>query len=139
MPSRTPTRNIIFSGATGNGVGNAPLVDDFKILHLEIAATGYPNFTVKVQGSLRDPSSGPPTFSSAASATNKWDYVAFYDYRDPTTITAGDEGLVFTGQDGECIVRNLLINVEGLSYVTVEISEYVAGTFFANTISYSNQ
>jgi hypothetical protein len=127
---------IIFDGASTDGVGVGQLVNDFKIIHLQVCTASSAALTFKVQGSFKEPKLGSPQFSSAASPTNPWDYIAFYDYRNPTQVILGNVGVTLSGTD---IVRNYLINVEGMSWLNVEISNYTAGAFSATAISYNNQ
>lgn len=137
--SRYPNIRNIMNAKAANGVGNAINVQDFKNIQLSIATSGNANVTIKIQGSMIVDSGFPdtaPDFSVAKSVTNRWDYVAVFDYLDPTTVVAGGTGFVTGGTD---IVKNILVNVDGLTWLSCEISNYVAGQVTIDAISFNNQ
>lgn len=135
MASRSPIRLPIFTGSSANGVGIGRLIQDFKNVQLLLATSGSAALVIKVQGSLADPGS-EPDWSSAASVTNPWDYVAVYDYQNPSSIINGDTGITFSGTDD---VLNLLANIDGLVWLNMEISGYSAGEVTATAVAYNNQ
>lgn len=133
MPSRSPRKNIILDGATNDSVGVSPLVNDFKNIVMDFSTSGNADLVFRIQGSL---SKGAPDFSSAASVTNKWDYLSFWDYSDTRSIIVGSTGIVLTGTDN---IKNLQVNIDGIRWINCEISSYVAGTVFAIMTAYNNQ
>lgn len=117
------------------GVGSSILVNDYINLQIDLSTASNANLTIKVQGSYMPPDS-PPTFSSAASATNRWFYVATYDLNDPSAVITGTTGYSFAGADG---VKGILVNVDGLTWLNMEITARAAGSATATLLAYNNQ
>ncbi len=132
--TRIPKILTLMTSKASNGVGSSILVNDYKNIMIDIATASSANLTIKVQGSYNEPTSAP-AFSSTASATNKWFYVATYDLNNPIG-TIGSTGYAFSGTDA---VKGLTVNVDGLVWLNVEISSYVAGSISVNAIVYTNQ
>ena len=104
-------------------------------MQIQLIGSGGASFTIRVQGSLQNPLLGPPDFSAAPSLTNPWDYLASFDYQDPTSIIKGDDGIAFGMDD----VINLLVNVDGMVWLDLEISSFSSGAFTAVAVVYNNQ
>ena len=115
----------LFNAKAATGVSGAIPVEYYRHLMVTIAGNATANLTVKCQGSLgiTVANDAAPTFSSAKSVANMWDYVAMYDYQDGSLV-AGDTGVAFAAAAD---VRNFLINVDGLKWLSLEVSTYTAG------------
>lgn len=123
----------ILSAKAANGVGTTISgVSDFKNLELELTSASSANLTVKVQGSFAETA---PDFSTAASATNPWFYVALYDLESPGAIINGSTGIVFAGTDA---VYGLIANVDGLQHINAIVSGYAAGNATLKLNAYDN-
>jgi len=97
-------------------------VAEWDTIQLVFSTTGSFQGTLKVATSMlhRD----DVAFASAATVDNEWDYVALYNYNDPSSILAGDTGLVYAGTDA---VEQLIVNVEGAETLAVNLSGWAAG------------
>jgi hypothetical protein len=133
--SRVPRQIPILTAQAANGVGTAILVNDYKNIQIALTTSGSATATIRIQGSLQAPEDRPD-FSAAPSPTNQWDYVAIWNYQDPTAIITGSTGIAVTGTD---ISRNLLVNTDGLVWLNVEVSGYAAGSVNATAVVYNNQ
>ena len=99
-----------------------------------LSSQGSANGTVKLAGSYEQ-SIDDVDFSTAASATNLWDFVAMYNLQNPSSIIPGDTGVVYAGTDA---VEQLLVNVDGIKFITLNITAISAGSFNAKVLGYSN-
>lgn len=130
---RTPTHKNIFTAQGANATSTVVVpVTDFKNIQLSLSSAGNANLTVKIKGSTQQTA---PAFGSTAAVGNQWDYVAFYNYLSGA-LTAGGTGYVFGGVDA---FPNLLVNVDGLNWLTCEVSGWGAGTVTVNMSAMTNQ
>jgi len=114
---QTQSEIKILDAKAATGVGNTILCSDFRHLDLVIATDGMgagDTITVKIQGSS---SLEAPAFGSAKTIDNEWDYIQTVDKEDGSTDD-GDAGISFADADD---LRKLTINVDGLSYFTVNV------------------
>jgi hypothetical protein len=111
-------------GATG--IGNVINVRDFRNCVVKIGTASSANMTIKAQGAISSINSEftAPDFASAQSVSNNWDYIQMIDLNDGSQIT-GDTGIVLTGTDD---FRLFEININGLDYITFNITARSAGT-----------
>lgn len=103
-----------FSGAVG--------VSDFRHLLADIASASMGlggTLTVRFQGAI---GKTEPTFSSAASSSNRWSYVELIDTNTGETIQ-GDVGVTISGSDD---LKKVELNVNGLDWVCAQVSSYNA-------------
>lgn len=140
-PSRYPNVRNIMNAKTSTGVGTAINVQDFKNIQLSIATSGNANFTIKIQGSMISSSSDPtlttsPDFSASPSINNRWDYIATFDYLNPTNVVPGGTGYSSAGTD---IYKNIIVNVDGLAWLNCEITDRSAGAISVDAVSFNNQ
>jgi len=108
----------ILNAVSATGVGNAQLIGSFRNNILVLSTTGMgagDTITVKIQGSIANT---VPTFSSAKSSTNLWDYVQVIDLEDGSSID-GDTGITFSDAND---VRQVEVNINLLKYVNVEVT-----------------
>lgn len=129
---RFPTRNPIMTAKATTGIGQGINVSDFKNIQLSVATAGTATCTIKIQGSL---SKDIPDFSTSASSTNQWDYIACYDYSNPSAIVIGSTGFAASGTD---ICKNILVNVDGLVWLNCVITSISAGTVTIQSLSFNN-
>ena len=132
MSDRQPTKQPIATALAANGIGTAVDVRDFKNVQIQLATTGNADMTIKIQGSLQNLE---PTFSSAASVSNHWDFIGVYDLNGGGFVS-GSTGFAPGGVD---IVKNLLVNVDGINWLNIVVSNYVAGSASATAVMYTNQ
>lgn len=118
----TQNDTVVLDEVVATGWGTVVPVRGYRNIVVTIATADSTNATIKFAGSPRDTA---PTFSSAASPTNQWDYVSAYDMEDPSTLVDGDTGVVYTGTDA---VQTYLVNTEGIDHFNVQVSAYSAGT-----------
>jgi len=116
------------SAATGRTID----VRDFRHLVLSIAATAFTG-TVKIQGAIEDTA---PTFSSAQSATNMWDYIQSVDLQSGLAID-GDTGIAVAGASND--FRLVEVNTNGLAYITVTATAKTAGAVLVKAKLFDNQ
>jgi len=104
------------------GAGTAISVNEFRHKMLTLATAGMAagdEVTIKVQGSQ---SKTVPTFGSAKSASNRWDYIQVVDLQNGDKIN-GDTGIPFTfTDDGTADVKQFAINVDGLRWICLNIT-----------------
>ena len=88
----------LFKAKTANGAGAPADVRDYRNILLTVYTTGSTNATIKfaVSNELK-----VPTFSSAPSATNVYDYVQITPVNSQLTADhlSGSTGIVLTGTD----------------------------------------
>jgi len=107
-------------------------VKDFNHLVLQFSTASSANGTVKFAGAASD---SAPTFSAAKSPSNIWDYVAVLDLEDSSKID-GDTGISVAGTDD---TRLLMVNVDGLSYLSAQVSAHVAGAFTVKVTAFDDR
>lgn len=119
---------------TMHDVGNSIFVEDFKIVEFFLATDGGADcdLTVKFQGSMQEDA---PDFSAAQSVTNQWEYIQVIDLENSAGID-GDTGIATGAADD---YRQLEANVNGLRWINVIISNYVAGEITVKCKLYDNQ
>ena len=108
-------------GATG--AGNSIYVGDATSVHFFIATDGGGDaaLTVQFQGASTE---SAPTFSSAQSKINQWEYLDVIDSEDGASID-GDTGIAASSAD---IYRKVYLNVEaGITWVTANVTARTAG------------
>lgn len=128
------TPSVIFDTKSTTGTGNIIEVSDYRHLVIVLSSQGNANGTVKLAGSYEQ-SLDDVDFSTAASATNLWDFVAVYNLQNPNSVIPGDTGIVYAGTDA---VEQLLVNVDGIKFITLNITAISAGSFNAKVLGYTN-
>jgi hypothetical protein len=106
-------------------------VADYRNIILELNTTDSAAVTIKVKGSS---SKEAPNFSNAASPTNIWSYVQIKNINNGDSIN-GSTGIALTGTD---INGQYEINTNGLSWVTLELSDFSAGKAQVIATGYDN-
>ena len=117
----------ILNAVTANGAGSPDKVKDYRHLVIEVITVAFTG-TVKFQGSLMEEA---PTFGSAQSITNSWDYVQTKDLQNASTID-GDTGIAFSGSTD---VRQLEINTNVLTWFDAIVSSYSAGSITVRLVA----
>ena len=120
--------------ASGDAAADGNTIDckDFRHLVLSIAATAFTG-TVKIKGAIEDTA---PTFSSAQSATNMWDYIQSVDLQSGLAID-GDTGISVAGASND--FRLVEVNTNGLAYITVTATAKTAGAVLVKAKLFDNQ
>lgn len=124
----------VLSTKAATGAGTAVDVSQYRHVMVEVSSDGggTADLTVKAQGALNDTE---PTWTSAQSRTNFYDFLALDDMQN-ATILAGDTGLVFAAADD---YRIFMVNVEGLKWLNFRVTAYVAGNVTVKVRGYNNQ
>ena len=118
----------LFKAKTANGAGAPADVRDYRNITLTVYTTGSTTATIKfaVSNELK-----VPTFSSAASSTNVYDFVQITPVNSQLTADhlSGSTGIVLTGTD---IVKMYTVDTSTLSnnfvWLCPIISGYSAGS-----------
>ena len=103
--------------------------DDFRhaVFFFATDGGGDAALTVKFQGSIGKGIGAnmdiAPTFSSAASVTNMWDYIEVIDLEDGSAID-GDTGVAVATADD---YRMFEANINGLQYLSARLTARTAG------------
>ena len=132
---RWPNSQNILDGQASTGTGTPINVRDFMNCVLSVVTTGTSTLTIKVQGSVLDTTEAPD-FSASPSLTNRWDYIATFDYNNPTSLIAGSTGISTAAAD---ICKNLLVNTDALVWLCVTVTSYTGGDVTVDSISFNNQ
>lgn len=111
---------ILLNAAAANGASTPQNFASFRDIELQLAQVGFSG-TIKFVGSNAD---AAPDFSSAASASNPWDYVQVVDQQDGSSVAGG------TGVTSVTVtsVRNLEANANAFKWFGAIISGYTAGS-----------
>jgi len=124
--------NILNAAATTWAWNVAP-ASDFWNNVFSIATDGWGTaaLTVKFQWSS---SVVKPNFDAAQSATNMWDYIEVIDLQDWTAINWDTWISVATADD----YRQVEANINGLKWVTANVTAITAGSVTVNWYLFSN-
>ena len=122
------SNHTFLTAVAANGVGTSMPVTDFQNIVFWIATASSGNLTVKCQASIAETE---PTWGSAQSTTNKWNYVALSDMEDGTL----DTSFVVTGTDDYKLYQ---LYATGVRWVNFEVSGYAAGSVSAEAWAISN-
>jgi hypothetical protein len=117
-------KQVLFSGRATTGFSSPIFVKNFRHVVIGVATDGLDtgeSIIVKIAHSYEE---AQPTFSSAASITNKWAYTESFRLDDGSPIT-GSTGVVVTGDDEVVYVE---INQNVSNWICVEVSTIDAGT-----------
>lgn len=122
------------SAKAATGVGTSVDVTQFQHIVVQVTAAVNSSLTFKFQGSV---SASAPTFSSAQTGSNHWDYIYVYDLQDASGI-AGDTGVTLNNDTVANNTRQYLVNTDGLRWVNMEVTSYTDGNVTSNVIGFSN-
>lgn len=124
----------LLSASGANGWSAVFPVNDYRIVQIVISTASNASGTIKVAGSML--SGDDVDYTASAEPGNEWDNIALYDLQDPSSIIAGDTGVVYAGTDA---VRQLKVNVDAMKNIAVNLSGYAAGSFTVKAIGYSEE
>lgn len=126
MSFRSVRHYKIFDAQATTGTSNTIDVRDFRNAVVKIGTASSANLTVKCQWAVASSATDttPPTFSSAQSVANHWDYVQMVDLEDGSAID-GDTGFVVAGTDD---FRQFEININSLDYLAFTVTARSAGS-----------
>ena len=130
--NRPTAIEVILNAAAAASTGSVVSVADYRNVNLQIGTASSANLTVKIQGSFSD---NMPTFSSAATVSNHWDYIACYDL-NTGLLVAGDTGFVVTGTDD---FVNYKVNTDGLKWICATVTARSAGSVTVKADLYDNK
>jgi len=130
--NRPTELKVILNAAAAASTGSVVSVADYRNVNLQIGTASSANLTVKIQGSFSDT---VPTFSSAATVSNHWDYIACYDL-NTGLLVAGDTGFVVTGTDD---FVNYKVNTDGLKWLCATVTARSAGSVTVKADLYDNK
>jgi hypothetical protein len=120
----------ILDAKDATGTGLTADVASWQHLVLQVGSASSANLTIKVQGSMGNDA---PTFSSAQSVSNHWDYIQCVDLEDGSLLD-GDTGLAFSGTDD---FRHIEVNVNGLKFLNVTVTARSAGSVTVKLICFN--
>lgn len=137
MAFRSVQHYLIFDAQAATGTGRVIDVRDFRDCIVKIGTASSANLTVKAQGAIASAATPntPPTFSSAQSVSNHWDYVQMVDLQDGSSVN-GDTGFVVTGTDD---FKQYEININSLDYITFTVTARSAGSVTIELVCTDNQ
>lgn len=124
----------VLSAKAATGAGTGVDVGQFRHVLVEISSDGGGNaaLTVNCQGSVSDTE---PTWGSAQSRTNMWDYISMNDLQS-ALIVSGDTGLVYSTADD---YRLFMVNTDGLKWLNFRVTAYTAGNVTVKIKGFNNQ
>lgn len=122
MSKRTYQNYVILDAKAATGAGTAINMQDYRHAVISFATDGGGDaaLTVKVQGSIE---TTEPTWASAQSVTNHWDYIDVIDLQDGASID-GDTGVAVATADD---YRLLQVNCDGLKWLNVIVTARTEG------------
>lgn len=137
MAFRSVQHYKILDAKATTGIGNTVDVRDFRNCIVKIGTASSANLTVKAQGAVASAATPntPPTFSSAQSVSNHWDYVQMVDLEDGSAVD-GDTGFVVTGTDD---FRQFEMNINSLDYINFNVTARSAGSVTVEIVVTDNQ
>lgn len=121
----------LLDAKAATGIGKYIDVRDFQHVILSFGTASSASMTVKFQGSVQD---AAPTFTSAQSVANHWDYVEVIDMQDGSAID-GDTGIAPAGTDD---FRMLEVNTNGLKWLCPIVTARAAGTVTVKALCFNN-
>lgn len=130
MPQRIQGDEQVFTSKTGTGTSTGFLVNGRRHVKLVLVSTGTTALTFKVKGAVL----GNVTLTDAASSSNPWDYLSFYNLNSPSSVIVGDTGVTLSAAG----VEQYLLNVDHCDQVAVEITEHTNGTVDAWFVAADN-
>jgi len=120
MMEYSPTMTLLNAKAA-TGIDTSINVSDWQNLLVQFGSASSANLTVKFVGSF---SEACPDWTAAASVSNHWDYVGFYNLKSGVFVT-GSTGVALSGTDD---FQNLLINTDGLRWLSAIVTARSAGS-----------
>lgn len=131
MNSQVLFSQVFTMGANGTSAVANVSARDFQNIAISMIGTGGSSFSVRVKGSLQQE---PPDFTSPATIDNQWSYIQLKDDIADGYLE-GNEGVIFDEDD----TVSLELNTSVLTWVAVEVFNYVSGTFIGQFVFKNNQ
>lgn len=116
------SEHTFLNAKAATGAGSVLDVSEFRNVIVTIATDGGSDaaLTVKCAGAISETA---PTFTSAQSVTNMFDYIFMWDYENATGVD-GDTGFsVATADD----YRVFMVNTEGLKWLNFVVTARTEG------------
>lgn len=125
-----PENNVVLFNAATTGTAPAQDVSSFRQIIVAVTAPLNATLTLKFQGSIGKSvsSQAAPDFSSAQAVDNHWDYLAFYEYQNPSSVVAGDTGVVIDNTSVAENTRLFIVNVSLVRWFSATITSRTDGT-----------
>ena len=125
--STTPGGSAVDITDTGTGThtwyrereGDNIDVNEFRHIEVSIDLENSPDVTIKCVGAITD---SLPSFLNPQTVSNRYDFIQVVDKEDAATID-GDTGIAFAASGN----RQVVVNVDGLSFITFKTLNYKAG------------
>lgn len=132
MPRIPSKRHTFMNAVSATGVGTTATVREYRHKVITVTAAANSSLTFKFQASngTSVTSDGEPTFSSARSSTNLWDYVGVYDLEDGSFID-GDTGVTLNNDTAANNTHRYIVNDDHCQYLNLEITAYTDGDLSA--------
>ena len=132
MPRILSKRHTFMDAVSSATVGTTATVREYRHKVITVTAAANSSLTFKFQASngVNVTSDAEPTFTSARSTTNLWDYVGVYDLEDGSFID-GDTGVTLNNDTAANNTRRYIINDDHCHYLNIEISSYTDGSLSA--------
>lgn len=124
---KTGTANL----GNANGASRIVMVQDFKSVQLELAASADADMTVTFYKSDQEVIPDP---TQAASFSNSYEPVAIRD-NDDSVLYNGSTGVALTGSEQQ----SFEVQTNGSRWVFAVISNYVAGSVQIRVKAYTNE
>jgi len=133
MSFRTTANYTILDAKGATWIWNVALVEDFRNCVFSFATDWGADaaLTIKFQWSIQI---DEPTFSSARSVTNMWDYIEVIDLQSGSAIDWDTWVSVATADD----YRQFEANVNGLRWINVEVTARTAWEVTVKAYLFSN-
>ena len=122
----------LFTAQAANGNSDPIFVKDFRNAIIQWGTAGSFDGVLRVKGAIGETA---PDFTAAASQSNQWEYTQIADIQSGD-LKAGDTGIVSPSGIDE--VRMIEVNTNGLDYIALELSSYVAGSVTATCLLTDN-
>ena len=130
--SETPTQEAtILDAAAATGAGTGLNVKQYDYVTIMLSTVALSSLTVKCVGSAQQ---DEPDWGTAAAADNHYDFVDALDLEDGSAID-GDTGLAIADA---AEVRNLRVDVRGLSWLNLNVTAFTDGSVSAKAVAFDN-
>lgn len=119
---RSAREHTCLSAVVATGAGTALDVTEYDTVLIMTAASATATATIKIQGTGM---STEPTWGSAQTATNVWDYKETIDVEDGSLID-GDDGIAFAGAAVAATVRQFEVNTSAMTWINANVTAWTA-------------
>lgn len=132
--NRTVKHYQVFNLKSSTGLGSIIDVRDYRNVVVSIGTSDSADLTIKCKGSIGEVNSSPNFAESSKAINNQWEYIEMVDLNDGTPYP-GSIGAIFSGVDN---CRLFAVNVDNLSYMTLDVVSFTAGVVTATVCGSSD-